>query len=378
MKKIQFAFYALALCLCFIQCKKTSLSDEGNTINQSQKNNIQNYLTAQKTNNSLKRIEQIEELNKNLLFNESWVEKSYTHSLIVTPINEVYQFSNNKGNKVSNYFVCVMDSNSKIVTSYIVQNKPVNNTSNTDIKKGAIANMDDNKPLAEDCNIRFINMYDYYLYEENYKDNTLVSTRNLSKKPAANTNPTEQNTLTKTSNCTAWYWVTTYPDGSQTWEYLYTICGTCSIPDPINQTILCEGDNGGGEDIGTSATRDVIFVIKEYHQGHDWWILQVSFKLTGVKFNNTANNYFTSVTFNGYIGSGAGGNGLIKPEPAYNGLSNMPLYCYASPATYQRFLTTPSTAYTSASSTITYPNWATSRVENWGNQKLWQASIELY
>ena len=197
----------------------------------------------------------------------------------------------------------------------------------------------------------------------------------MNKKPAANTNPTAQNTLTNTANCIAWYWVTTYSDGSQTWEYLHT---TCSGDGDETEDPGDGGSSGGGgedEDIGENATRDVIFVIREYQQGHDWWKLQVSFKLTGVKFNNTANNYFTSVTFNGYIGSGAGGNGLIKPEPAYNGLPNMPLYCYASPATYQSFLTTPSTAFTTASSTITYPNWATSRVENWGNQKLWQASI---
>lgn len=30
--------------------------------------------------------------------------------------------------------------------------------------------------------------------------------------------------ISSKSTCWAWYWATTYPDGSETWEYMYTIC----------------------------------------------------------------------------------------------------------------------------------------------------------
>ncbi len=362
MKKFQLTFYVLVLSLAFLSCKKTSqVEDEYFALPQ--KSSIQNYLTSQKTNNSTKRIKQIEKLSENLLLDKSWVEKSNAHSLIITPINELYQFSNNKGNKVSNYFVCVMDSTLKIVTSYIVQNKPLNSNIKTDIKKGAIANMDDNNPVAEDCNVRFINMYDYYLYEENYKNNTLVSTRSLSKKPATNDNSSG---LTAPTNCTAWYWVTTYSDGSQTWEYLYTTCSGDESIDPEDGG----SGGGGGEDLGSTVTRDVSFVVKEITTGSQArWKITGKFRISGVVFTNTANNFFTSIAWVGAL--------CDNYNAAYDGLPYMlPYFVFST--THVQNLIGPTVAKGTVNAFMYYPNLTPPETHLYPKDGFWHASTDLY
>ncbi len=363
MKKFHLAFYTLVLSLVMISCKKTSQVEDANLI-LPQKSSILNYLTSQKTNNSPTRIKQIEKLSENLLFDKSWVEKSYAHSLIITPIDELYQFSNNKENKVSNYFVCVVDSTSKIVTSYIVQNRPMNNNGKTAIKKDAIANMDDNKPVAEDCNVRFINIYDYYLYEMNYKNNTLVSTLVKNTKSTNNSKPTNQNTTNTSGNCIDWYWQT-YVNGVLVSEvYLYTDCG-------IN---VEEGGGGGSQPIGISVTRNVDLVVKEITTGsQERWKILGTFAISGVKFTNTADNYFTSISFLDAA--------CINYNPAYDGLPSMlPYFIFSSSNSSGLIGTTLAKGTVNAE--MYYPNWLATygyeKRDHYSQSGFWHASTDLY
>ena len=366
MKKFKIVFYALILSLAIISsCKKTSQVEEGNFI-LPQKSNVLSYLTSEKINNSPKRIEQIEKLTENLLYDKSWVEKSYSHSLIITPIDEQYQFSNNKENKVSNYFVCVSDSTSKIVTSYIVQNRPANNTGKTDIKKGTIASIEDNKPVEEDCNVRFINMYDFFLYELNFKNNKLFSTLIKNTKSSNHGSPTNQNNMSSAANCIDWYWQT-YINGVLVSEvYLYTDCG-------IN---VEEGGGGssGPYNNGTSVTRNVDFIVKEITTGsQERWKILGSFTISGVKFTNTADNYFTSIS--------EIGTACINYNPAYDGLPYMlPYWIFSS--TNSSGLISTTLAKGTVIAEMYYPNWFATygyiRRNFYGKDGFWHASTDLY
>lgn len=349
------------------------MSEELNTISKEQKSILQ-WTSAQKVNNTAGRIKQIEELSNNLLFNELWVEKSKDFQLIIVPIKETYKFSNNKGNKVSNYFVSVLNSASKISYSVIIQNKPDNIQNSTKIKVGAIADIYNGKALKENCNLRFITIYDYYLYEKNYKNNSLFSTLNLKKKPSSKNDTINENNTNDMVTCIAYYWVTTYSDGSQTEEYLTTICTSgpgVSNPNYPNEEYP-DGSGGGGEnpDPGVNVVRTVSYIVKEHQVGNVHWKIVGSFNIAGTKFNDIANNAFSSITVNG--------TGCLNYNPAYNGLPYMSGYFIFSSAQSCGLLSA-TTASGSVTAHMYYPNWpGGSIVESHTLAHIWHASTDLF
>jgi len=72
------------------------------------------------------------------------------------------------------------------------------------------------------------------------------------------------------------------------------------MPNPNNQTLLCEDGGGSGgctPDLGEPKSRNVDLVVKEITTGSQAkWKMLGTFKISGVKFTNSANNYFTSIS----------------------------------------------------------------------------------
>lgn len=244
----------LLLTATFCGCKKTFVSEVGKAVAQDQ-SKIQTWLISQKTNNTINRQKWIDTLNKNLLYDQMWTEKNDDVRFIIVPINDTFKFKNNKGQRVSNYFVSAINANSKIIYSLIVQNKPTNQQNSTDLKEGAIANIFNNKSINTDCNVRFITIFDNFLYAKSYKNNEYVSTLNLSnrinnnQKINNNSNNVSNNSTNNTNSsngCIDWYWVTTYSDGSQTWEFAFTTCPGDGCYDTQVASICPEGGGGGG------------------------------------------------------------------------------------------------------------------------------------
>jgi hypothetical protein len=379
MKKIQLMVLAFFLSLAFISCKKTSVNEETNSISQEQ-TSIQLWLTSQKVNNTTARVKLIDALGKNLLFDRLWVEKNNELQFIIVPVNETYKFSNNKGNKVSSYFVSVMRADSKILYSVIIQNRPINEQNGTAIKKGDIADIYSDKSVKEDCNVRFVTIYDYYLYEYNYKNNKLFSTLNLNKKPAANNSSGKQNNLTNLTGCIDWYLVTTYSNGTQTWEYVTTTCsGDCGVSNPDLASICPPDDTGGGggggvdPDPGTGVVKDVTYIVKEYQYGNQHWKIEATFKISGVKFNDIASNVFTSITHVGDV--------CWDYSGAYTNLPYMIEYWVFS-STSTSGLLSPTTASGSVTASMFYPNlpatYGGPRTDYYTLPHIWQASTALY
>jgi hypothetical protein len=376
MKKIQIIIWVFFLVVAFISCKKTSVEGETNSLTKEQ-SSILLWLNSQKVNNSTERVQKINDLSKNLLFDKLWTEKNDDLKFIIVPISEELKFSNNRGNKVSNYFVSAINSSSKIVYSVVIQYKPSVENINVEMKKGTIANINIAKPVAEDCNIRYISIYDFYLYELNYKNNKLISTLTMDKKIASNDNVAKQNYTSSLAGCTDWYWVTTYPDGTSTWEYLYTTCGNCSLPNPNEQTVVCEnsnGDGGGQSDVGINVTRNATYIVREYQVGNENWRITGTFTISGIKYNNVANNVFTSITASGSPGTSA----CLNFAPAYSALPYMYGYFIFTEVSHNSYLQSPTMAFGTVATRMKYPNWQPAREDIHSLPHIWHASTDLF
>jgi hypothetical protein len=121
---------------------------------------------------------------------------------------------------------------------------PQKKQTNTAVPQNTFYKIFNFKTLDNDGTFTFLNIIDKPLYEFRYENGEL-HTFSVAQKgpPPAGTMNTAGNNIQRTESCTAWYWVTTNPDGSQNWEYLYTTCdgGGC---DPY--AIDCGGGGGGG------------------------------------------------------------------------------------------------------------------------------------
>lgn len=303
------------------------------------------------------------------------MEKSEDFQLLIVPINDAYKFSNNKGNKVRNYFVSVVNAASKISYSAIIQYKPIDIKNGHKIKKGAIVDIYNGKTIPEDCNLRFITVYDYYLYEKNYKNNQLISTLNLEKKSTFKDDIKKQNNTNSASVCIDWYWVTTYSDGSQTSQYVTTtFAGGCGLSNPNDASICPDGGGGDGSggadpDPGTNVVRTVTYTVREYETAYEHWKVVGAFIISGTKFNNIANNVFNSIT-----GSGAA---CIIFSAAYSGHPNMPGYIIFSSSNSFGLLSA-TIASGSVTAYLQFPNWSSPRNEAYTLPHIWHASTDLF
>jgi len=251
-QNLQFLFL---MCLAFVACKKLADSGEIDTISQNQAK-IQIWFNNKKTNNSVQRNAWIDALNNNLLYDKLWTEKNGNVQYLIVPINDNFKFKNNKGQRARSYFVSALNASSKIIYSVIVQYRPNNSQTTTHLAEGSIADIFNNKALKEDCNIRVIDIYDNFLYTKYFKDNKYVSTVNLGKKINANNQlnrSATNNGSSRLDNCIDWYWVTTYADGTQTWEFAFTTCETDSCHDSDFASICPDqvDGNGGLNNIGS-------------------------------------------------------------------------------------------------------------------------------
>jgi len=84
--------------------------------------------------------------------------------------------------------------------------------------------------------------------ETKYNNGIVASTKTLRSKGAA-----KRGNITTLQTCIAWYWVTTYGDGTEYWQYMYTQCSDCeeqpfSIGITTAKTYIRKGNcvSGGG------------------------------------------------------------------------------------------------------------------------------------
>jgi hypothetical protein len=250
LKIIQIIVLLFLLSITFLSCKKISISENSKKISNEQIK-IQDWLSSQKTNINATRIKWIDALNTNLLYDKLWIENDEDVQYIIVPIKENFKFKNNRGQRITSYLVSALNANSEILYSVVLQNKPTNTQLTSELSKGAISNIFNNRPIIGDYNIRIITIFDNYLYAKTYKEGKYISTLNLGKrKTKEQYNQTNNNNVTNTNGCIDWYWVTTYSDGSQTWEFAFRTCPGGGCYDTEVASICPEGDGGssGGGD----------------------------------------------------------------------------------------------------------------------------------
>jgi len=143
-----------------------------------------------------------------------------------------------------------------------------------------------------------------------------------------------------TAKCTAWYWVTTYFDGTQTKEYMYTTCdceeqtyrGDCgggggSYSSNNNSAEPNYPDNPNDKDLYTYIDHDGEIVTRQYDIKSKSWKI-VSIKLADVIVNNNPEKYSfllfawpqdqQKIVNNNLIYTYDGASGSWEGEPATN------------------------------------------------------------
>lgn len=129
------------------------------------------------------------------------------------------------------------------------------------------------------------------MYEYNYDGGKLTTHSLVQQKPTQAATNGRGNDAQKTLQCIDWFWVTTYADGTQDWEFLYTTCDGC------DQTFIdCGGGGGGGEiyeQDDVMSPRQIEWTVAE--STNNYWRITSTEEFNGVRRRSTG-GYFTTVT----------------------------------------------------------------------------------
>jgi hypothetical protein len=212
------------------------------------------WLNNQTKNTSNSRIQKIRELEANLDFEAGWSEQNGNSLLLITPVKKVFKFKNNSQKITSNYLISVKNIKGEIMYSLILQSLFKDTPASLELEEGDISMLLSSKPIGRNLNVRFINIYDNYMYEKEFSENQLLFQKYIDSKPE---NGRGNSGTQSTETCTAWYLVTTWPDGHETEVYLYTTCVGTTVGGNnggddgdgcynTQQASVCPGDGGGG------------------------------------------------------------------------------------------------------------------------------------
>jgi hypothetical protein len=326
-------------------------------------------------NNILKKILQ------NVVYENMYVEKLHKNeNLIIIPLKNEYfsQHVNSQKNKPLQYLILVENEDGKIRRSDIILFFP----ENAALKKlpfNSFSDFFDKEELPVDGIFTLVSFGDVKQFEmvfKNGKKDKFNLWRGEKKNYASN------NTATSTSsqNCIDWYLVTTYYENglpiNSTWEYVGTTCNSSSCPPNMQCDVTGDEGGGGSSEIPTAVSRNVDFAVKRELTSYEDWEIKGHFVLQGQSFNNTSNNYFTSVTY----------NSSACTYYSFTASSNNPShsrYSIYSEVSHTSGLINSTSAFGRIDSKMFYPNWVTPsgpspKTDNYGLAKNWHASIELY
>lgn len=277
-------------------CHEDETSNESNQpITTSYNETILSYLAnlksaAGKENGT--KIEAIKEainLNTILIYNLKSTEK-----LLIADISTLKGFESYNATKVI-FFVL----NNSIIRSNIVT---IKNKVPFDNVNQVLISIFDRKENKDNYSgkIEFYNLFKNILLSDEFENGKL--TVNGVRRRSPNSSLT-----TKSNGCVAWYWVTTYFDGTQTKEYMYTTCdceeqtyrGDCgggagsgggSSSSNNNSAGPNYPDNPNDKDLYTYIDYDGEIVTRQYDMKSKSWII-VSIKLPDVVVNNNPEKY---------------------------------------------------------------------------------------
>lgn len=244
--KIQFHFLFL-LCVAFlVSCTKEKKGEDLLATEkivfagESDIQQIQTLLSEKK--GSLNYVDQIkiDSIAKKSKWGRTAIFNSNNESIFIVPQSEL---ETKPGELTYNLVFLRSSKGFHFVSLYRINNKGKSGISNIDLIRHEIFN----KKHTYTADVTTFTPSGYVAYEYSYVNGAIRSKSRISKR-------FEGGLSGRASTCTAWYWVTFYPDGSQYWELLGVYCEgdvcqtTRSIASRGSDTfkIECGGGGGGG------------------------------------------------------------------------------------------------------------------------------------
>lgn len=277
-------------------CYEDETSNESNQpITTSYNATILSYLASLKSEASKENGAKIEALKEAINLNTIHIYNlKSTEKLLIADISTLKGFESYNATKVI-FFIL----NNSIIRSNIVT---IKNKVPFDNVNQVLISIFDRKENKDNYSgkIEFYNLFKNILLSDEFENGKL--TVNGVKHRSPNSSLT-----TKSNGCVAWYWVTTYFDGTQTKEYMYTTCdceeqtykGDCgggassgggSSSTNNNSAGPNYPDNPNDKDLYTYIDYDGEIVTRQYDIKSKSWII-VSIKLPDVVVNNNPEKY---------------------------------------------------------------------------------------
>ena len=218
-------------------CYEDETSNESNQpITTSYNATILSYLASLKSEASKENGAKIEALKEAINLNTIHIYNlKSTEKLLIADISTLKGFESYNATKAI-FFVY----NNKITHSKIVTAKYDDTFNKTNQVIIAIFNQEKNKVNCTGT-VSFYNILQKLQRTNDFENGILK--KNSSALP-------KNKKTNKSYGCTDWYWVTTYSNGSQKWEYLYTTCIDDCVVQKSTSKSACGGGGGGGD--GTS------------------------------------------------------------------------------------------------------------------------------
>ena len=193
------------------------------------KEEIKRYLIGLKLSTNKKKLDKVEDLSNAINPNSLKIyDLNSTQKVLIVDVNNLNGLETSFVTKA----IFFLNKN-KIIRSRLVT---INDTDTVMDKNELILSVLNTAKDKKQYNgiVSFYNPFQEILQKNVYQNGKLVENQVLS---SSSNNPNS-----KTNGCVAWYWVTTYASGQQTWSYLYTIC-SC---EENTYRISCGGNGGGG------------------------------------------------------------------------------------------------------------------------------------
>ncbi len=342
-------------------------------INNPDKDKIIAWLDQKKLSSKKKETAIIQSVKDNLDFSKlRYEELRDGEKLIIVPLKTNFKSLNNAGKNPINIILFVLDKTKNIRKGDIIQYIPANSQVKS-VPINTFYNFFNFKTIEGDAKMTFLNISDEFLYEYNIKDGKILNYAVLKNKGK------DKARLV----CTNWYMVFTWADGSEDWQYLYTVCE--DVPCELNRIMNglnfrnnCDGGGGGGggeqESAGTTVSRQIELVVwREITYPENWKMFGI-FTVTGKSFSNSSNNSFTNISHD--ISGCWYYNAVTAAWPQSSD------YSIFTELNHSSGLINPTTASGRVEAQMFYPNlpqtYGGPQYKYYQKGETWQASVALY
>ncbi len=275
---------AATMALLLVSCKKNDALIPGNQVADNTATKVTDWLDLQvNRTSSADSKERMKNLKQHLVLDQLHYEDLRKgEKLIIVPIDNSFVPGSNKNENPINCLMLVETTEGTIRKGNIVQYIPVVRTTENKIPANAFHEFFTSQNLA-DAKFTFLTLTNKFMYEMEYKDQTLSKHRTLYDKNK------KEPSLTKEETCIDWY-LQTFENGILVSEvYVYTTCG------PYVEDGSGSGVGGGENPTGTVVKTQATWAVAANVSG--FWILWSTEEFTGVKVpGEIGGGHFTSVT----------------------------------------------------------------------------------